>query len=205
MTEETNQTQSSSAQGTSPLIQVDPHTNMVTMGSLQQSLKARADAKRSAVARLADRLTALFGSMPFLIVNVVWFAIWIPVNLGWVPGVSPFDPFPFGLLTMIVSLEAIVLAIIVLISQNRAAALAELREEVTLTVGEITERELTKVLALTTRILEAQGIDLSQDDELRNMLLNTNTEEIVEEMEEEIGGHAKKPHPAASNAEVKKE
>lgn len=161
---------------------------LVTVGSLQRSLKARMDSQRTPAARVADKLTYISGSMTFLIVNFVWFFVWMVVNLGVIPGVPVFDPFPFGLLTMIVSLEAIGLAIVVLISQNRAAAIAELREEMTLTIGEITERELTKLMALTTRILEEQGVDLSEDEELHDMLQNTDTEEIIEELKEDIGG-----------------
>ena len=65
--------------------------------------------------RLADVITAFSGSMRFVALHVAWFAIWIGINL-----IGPvFDPFPFGLLTMIVSLEAIFLSTFVLISQNR--------------------------------------------------------------------------------------
>ena len=157
-----------------------------TVASVERSVKARADAKRGLGARLADHLTTWSGSMPFLLANVVWFAGWIAVNLGLVPGVQPFDPFPFGLLTMIVSLEAIVLAIVVLISQNRAAQIADLREEVALQVEQISEQEITKLLRLTVRLMEHQGIDLSGDLELHTMLKATDTEEITQKLEEEI-------------------
>jgi uncharacterized membrane protein len=152
----------------------------------QHSLKARANAQRSFAARLADQLTIVFGSMTFLLVNAVWFAVWIVINLGWIPGVPAFDPFPFGLLTMIVSLEAIILAIIVLISQNRAARIAELREEVALQVEEISEQEVTKLLELMVQLLEKQGVDVSQDNELRAMLQPTDTEKLTEELEKEV-------------------
>src|SRR5687768_14503665 len=79
---------------------------------LARSLKAEFDSRRTLLERIADYLTATFGTMTFLVINIVWFAIWIPVNLGLIPGIEPFDPYPFGFLTMTVSLEAIVLAII---------------------------------------------------------------------------------------------
>jgi uncharacterized membrane protein len=75
----------------------------------------RARRHESRALRLADRITAFSGSMRFVGLHVVWFIVWIAVNLF---GPS-FDPFPFGLLTMIVSLEAIFLSTFVLISQNR--------------------------------------------------------------------------------------
>ena len=90
-----------------------------TADAIQQSVKARANVKRTLSERLADEMTAGFGSMPFLIANCVWFVVWIAANTGLVHGLPEFDPFPFGLLTMIVSLEAIILAIVVLISQNQ--------------------------------------------------------------------------------------
>ncbi len=88
--------------------------------------------------RLADRITRFSGSMLFFTLNALWFGLWIPLNLGWL-GVNPFDEFPFGLLTMIVSLEAIFLATFVLISQNRQAALADKRATVDLQVDMLAE------------------------------------------------------------------
>jgi uncharacterized membrane protein len=75
----------------------------------------RARRRESVPLRLADRITAFAGSMRFVALHIVWFAVWVALNL-WGPA---FDPFPFGLLTMIVSLEAIFLSTFVLISQNR--------------------------------------------------------------------------------------
>ena len=68
--------------------------------------------------------------MSFLIVHIFWFAIWVAINMSLVPKLEAFDPFPFGLLTMIVSLEAIFLSCMVLISQNRSAAKERIRSEV---------------------------------------------------------------------------
>jgi uncharacterized membrane protein len=75
----------------------------------------RAQREASRALRIADWITTFAGSMPFVGLHVAWFAAWIAVNLFG----PAFDPFPFGLLTMIVSLEAIFLSTFVLISQNR--------------------------------------------------------------------------------------
>ena len=99
----------------------------------RRSLAAHHAAQRSSIERIADALTRGAASTPFLVFHVVWFAAWVLVNTGAV-GVRPFDPFPFGLLTLIVSLEAIFLAIFVLMAQSRESAVAELREEVSLQV-----------------------------------------------------------------------
>jgi uncharacterized membrane protein len=158
----------------------------VSIATVRRTLKARANEKSSFAARLADKLTLGFGSMIFLTVNCIWFVVWMVFNLGLIPGLPIFDPFPFGLLTMIVSLEAIILAIIVLISQNRAARIADLREEVALQVEEISEQEVTKILELMVQLLDKQGIDLSKDKELQSMLHPIDTDRLTEVLEKEV-------------------
>jgi uncharacterized membrane protein len=76
--------------------------------------------------RVSDKITAFAGSMAFVYLHVVWFAVWIVLNeTPW-----KFDPYPFGLLTLVVSLEAIFLSTFVMISQNRESALSDARDEV---------------------------------------------------------------------------
>jgi uncharacterized membrane protein len=89
---------------------------------LERRIKHRED-------RIADAMTAFSGSMAFVYLHAAWFAVWLLLNLG-VFGPAPvFDPFPFGLLTLIVSLEAIFLSTFVLISQNRQSGRADIRSE----------------------------------------------------------------------------
>jgi uncharacterized membrane protein len=150
------------------------------------SLKARADAHRSAPQRLADWLTDAFGSNWFLMINAIWFVVWCVWNANVIPGLAPFDPFPFGLLTMIVSLEAILLSIFVLIAQNRSARIDQLRQEIDLQINMISEDELTKLLCLVAKIAEKQGIDVASDDELQQMLAPTNVEKIERVLEAQL-------------------
>jgi len=79
--------------------------------------------------RAADRVTAFAGSLNFVYIHSVWFAIWIAINVGLLGAALKFDEFPFGLLTMIVSLEAIFLATFVMVSQNRQAARSDVRSQ----------------------------------------------------------------------------
>lgn len=151
-----------------------------------RSLKAKANAKRSFSEKLADGMTSFFGSIPFLMANAIWFVIWISINLGFIPVILPFDPFPFGLLTMTVSLEAIVLATIVLISQNRAAKVDDLREEIDLQVDMITEEELTKLMEIVILIAKKNNIDLSKDQELIEMLKPLEEDKIQKKLEKQI-------------------
>lgn len=158
-----------------------------------KSFKAKADAKRSSIEKFADFLTEKFGTVTFLTLNFVWFGIWISINTGHFFGIKQFDPFPFGLLTMIVSLEAIGLAIIVLISQNREARVNELREEIELQLSTIAEGEVTKVISLLALLLEKQGVKISDDPELKRMLHPVDSVELARRLEEELApGHNKK-------------
>jgi uncharacterized membrane protein len=116
--------------------------------------------------RIADAIAEFSGSMPFLIGNLVWFGIWILWNQTWFPGVD-FDPFPFGLLTMIVSLEAIFLSIFVLISQNRQAAKDRLAAEIDHQVNTKAEIEIGLVLHRLDDLEE--GLRYQQEEQ-RNLL-----------------------------------
>ena len=79
--------------------------------------------------RLADRVTAFAGSLNFVYIHAMWFGIWVLVNVGVLGASAKFDKFPFGLLTMIVSLEAIFLSTFVMVSQNRQAARSDIRSD----------------------------------------------------------------------------
>ena len=136
------------------------------------AIKAQRAADRTRVEQVAESLNELASSTPFLVAHVVWFLIWLPWNIGaFRPfGLEPFDPYPFGLLTMVVSLEAIFLSIFVLLAQKREAAIAELREELSLQVGLWTEQEVTKTLQLVTGLYRRLGHPLAEDIELKQML-----------------------------------
>jgi uncharacterized membrane protein len=151
-----------------------------------RTIKAKADARRTPTEKIADFMTTKFGSMGFLIVNALFFLFWLLVNTNNIPGIPAFDPFPFSLLTTIVSLEAIILAIFVLISQNRNMKVDDLREEIHLQINLIAEKEITKVMQMVTLLLEKQGIDITQDPELRRLLKPISADELERKLEKEI-------------------
>ncbi len=101
--------------------------------------------KRTLVQKAADWISAFSGSIPFLMLHVVAFTVWIVLNLEVLPGLALFDPFPFGLLTMAVSLEAIVLSVFVLLSQNRQAAKEHLRSDIEYDVNLKAELEVAQL------------------------------------------------------------
>lgn len=124
--------------------------------------------------RLADWITGWVGTMAFVYWNAALFAGWIMINTGWIPGIEPFDPYPYGMLTTAVSLEAIFLSLFVLISQNRTAEKDRIRGEYdykTDLKAEIEVRHLNQKIDLFLekswqRHLEVQQLQL---DLLRDM------------------------------------
>ncbi|HEX7242801.1 MAG TPA: DUF1003 domain-containing protein [Longimicrobiaceae bacterium] len=157
-------------------------------------VKARYVAGRSSTERVADALTRAAGSTPFLVLHVVWFAGWILWNVGAL-GAEPFDPFPFGLLTMVVSLEAIFLSIFVLVTQSRESAIAELREEFTLAVDLSTEAETTKILQLLVGLYARLGYPVGEDPELARMILPLDKEALERNLSDQIQHAAGKATP----------
>lgn len=150
-----------------------------------RSFEAQALKQRSFFTQISDDLTSIFGSGTFLVLNAVWFTIWIAVNMDLIKGIAPFDPFPFGLLTMVVSLEAIILAIIILVSQNRQSYISSVREELHMQVNLIAEEEITKTLKLLAEIRKKLGI-AEKDPELEEMLERINTSYIERSLIEQI-------------------
>lgn len=98
--------------------------------------------RRTLVQKAADWIAAFSGSIPFLGIHVAWFFFWIVGNVGVIPGFPVFDPYPYGLLTMVVSLEAIVLSVFVLLSQNRQAEKDHVRSDIEYDVNLKAELEI---------------------------------------------------------------
>ena len=105
--------------------------------------------RRTHAERLSDRITKFCGSMPFVYFHILWFGGWLYYNLT---APVPFDPFPFGLLTLIVSLEAIVLATFILISQNRQAHTSARRARLDYSVNVKAEKETRQIISLLRKI-----------------------------------------------------
>ena len=147
--------------------------------------QAKHNLHKTKAERLADQVTEFTGSVAFLVINAVWFLVWIFINLNLIPGIKAFDPFPFALLTMIVSLEAIFLSIFVLISQNRQSKIADLRQEIDLQINMIAEEEITKVMQMVSVIYKMVGHKEESDPEILEMMKPLNIDEIEQRLEKE--------------------
>ena len=140
--------------------------------------------KRSKVQRLSDSITLAAAGGPSMIAHAIWFAAWIAVNTGLVPLIDPFDPFPFPLLTMVVSLEAIFLALFVLSSQNRLAKQADLRANLDLQIDLLVEREMTAVLQLLKDIATHLKVDTDvTTDQISDLIKKTDVKKLADDVD----------------------
>jgi uncharacterized membrane protein len=146
------------------------------------NLRLKAAHERSAQDRIADTVTSFSGSMLFVYIHILWFYLWILFNTGHV-GMRPFDPFPYGLLTLVVSLEAIFLSTFVLVSQNRLGEEIERRADLDLHIGLLTEHELTRVLQMLDAIQHKMGIEDDEASELADLEMETKPEDVLAEIE----------------------
>lgn len=146
------------------------------------SHQRRAEENQGLQSRVANAITAFSGSMLFVYVHIVWFGGWILANTGW-GGLPVFDEFPYGLLTMIVSLEAIFLSTFVLISQNRSSEEADRRNQLALHIGLLTEYEVTQILKLLDDIHTKLGIEADICKELSDLEQETRPEDVLAEIE----------------------
>jgi len=150
-----------------------------------RAIKAQHASNRSRMEVLADRMIAFASATPFLAVHAVIFVAWILWNVPGIP-LPHFDPYPYGMLTTIVSLEAIFLSIFVLMTQSRESRIGELREELTLQVNLRMEEEITKTLHLVAGLYARLGLKMADDPELRAMLEPLDPKKIENDLAEQI-------------------
>src|SRR5688500_955224 len=141
----------------------------VGLNTAFRAIKAEHSSNRTRMEVLADRMISVASSTGFLLFHVIAFLAWILINAP-LPGMPQFDPYPFGMLTTIVSLEAIFLAIFVLMTQSRESRIGELREELTLQVNLRIEEEVTKTLHLVAGLYSRLNLPLAEVAELPSLL-----------------------------------
>jgi uncharacterized membrane protein len=154
---------------------------------LMRSIEERASNARSFPERIADAIGAFCGSMTFVLLHILIFGGWITINLTNIPGLPKFDPYPFLLLSVSVSLEAIFLATFVLMKQNRMSRRSEARAALDLQINLLAEKEMTLVLRVLRRMSEHMQLrDVLQDPELRDLALQTPVEAVAEELQQTV-------------------
>jgi uncharacterized membrane protein len=179
---------------------------------MQQNIAAVFDAQREAASagwrdRLAESISNFAGSMTFFYLHVAWFGAWILLNCGLlhVPHLTDFDPFPFGLLTMIVSLEAIFLSTFLLITQNRQGRLSERRAELGLQVDMLAEQKATKIIDMLDHIIEQlnrmdNDFYVKRDPQLDAFKRSPSPQEVLRVIDRAVAGTAEEIKQEVSQA-----
>lgn len=157
--------------------------NITAVARLEQELQER----RTPLDRLADTVAAFVGSMPFIIVHLLWFAVWILINTGHVPFIKPYDPYPFILLSLAVSCEGVLLATFVLMKQNRMSRAADQRAHLNLQIDLLAEKEITKILQLQRMLCERFGVEQAvRDREVEDLSRETAVSALARDLEESL-------------------
>ena len=161
-----------------------PRPHVQAQKNVEAIMRLEQDAihNRSPAEKIADKITTAAGSTPFVILHLFWFGGWVLANVGLIPGVTPFDPFPFSFLTLVVSLEAIFLTLLVLMSQNRMTKEADKRAHLDLQLNMLAEQEATVVLRLVKRI--GKHLGLEDVEEGQQLAEETDVHQIARTLDE---------------------
>ena len=150
--------------------------------------------ERTASERIAGAVTRAAGTAVFAVAHLVWFTSWMLINSGRLARFEPFDPFPFNLLTMIVSLEAIFLSIWILISQNQMTRQADRRAHLDLQINLLAEQESTATLRAVHGIAQHLGVDPAMYLTDASLAEETDIEHLASRMDEAM------PDPPGTSA-----
>jgi uncharacterized membrane protein len=136
---------------------------------------------------LATQLQNLSAIMGFLLAHMILIFGWSLVNLHVIPGLKAFDPFPFGVLALVVSSESVFLTIFVLISQGRMARQSERRSHLDLQVGMLSEQELTTILQMLQKLCQHMGVNVdSSKQEVQSFTKTTDVHKLATELEDKL-------------------
>jgi uncharacterized membrane protein len=141
------------------------------------------DARASAEEHLASAITRFSGSVRFVYMHFALYGAWIIANLGWIPGVKPWDP-TFVVLAMIASVEAIFLSTFILITQNRMASAADRRAELDVQISLLAEAEITKLVELVSEIAERMNVPDARQEDVEEMKRLVQPEAVLDAIEE---------------------
>ena len=143
--------------------------------------------RRTLTERASDVIAKLVGNVGFLIAQLLLISGWCLVNLHVIPGLKAFDPFPFGVLALVVSSESVFLMTFVLISQSRMARQAERRSHLDLQVSMLSEQELTTALQMLQKLCQHMGVNVdSSKQEVQSFSKTTDVHKLASELEDKL-------------------
>ena len=158
------------------------------------AIERQAQHGRSRLDRFTEGVTAVAGSPAFIVGHALWFAGWITVN---VTRDHPFDPYPFGALMLVVSLEAIFLSAAVLMTQNRMQRQADKRAHLDLQINLLAEQELTTILKMLKGIAQRLEVPVeAHDADLAELAKDTDIGTIASAIDRELTDASTAPSSA---------
>jgi uncharacterized membrane protein len=160
----------------------------VTYQNVQEiaGIEREALRRRSTAERLGDLIATQAGRMWFILLHAIWFLLWIGLNTGWGSRAGRFDPYPFSLLTMVVSLESIFLSLFILMSQNRSARQADQRSHLDLQINLLSEHENTKMLKMLQALCSHHGLAAGADPEIADLATRIKPQEVLRELDQNV-------------------
>jgi uncharacterized membrane protein len=178
------------------LLLIDPHMSRRPAVSADRAasnirtiveLEAQARGERDWQERVSDRIAAIAGTVTFVLFHLGLFIGWAAWN-ALAPQGLRFDPYPYGLLTFVVSLEGVLIATFVLIKQNRMSRQADARDHLNLQVDLLAEQEVTVMLRMLRRISERLGVPADENDarEAEQLAEETNVYELMRNIETQM-------------------
>jgi uncharacterized membrane protein len=158
--------------------------NSALRGNIDALRERRKQEKREASSeeKLADAITTFTGSMRFVYLHLVIYGGWIAWNL--MPGIPHFDP-TFVILAMAASVEAIFLSTFVLISQNRAQAATDKRDDLDLHINLLAEHELTRLIEMVSAIAQKLEVRTGAEQEVAEITKDVAPEVVLKEIEQQ--------------------
>jgi uncharacterized membrane protein len=158
------------------------------------ALESAEHEKATTADRIADAITAFSGSIRFVWITVLTVGGWIAANLL-LPRRDQLDPFPFPLLTLVLSVEAIFLAIFILMSQNRAAKVSDKRSHLDLQLNLLAEQENTKMLLMLEQIGRAVGAEVDAGADVQALAEATEPEVLSDQIDQVSRADQQHPSP----------
>lgn len=157
--------------------------NIRSVAELERAFEGR----KNFVERVSDAIAGFSGSIFFVGLHILWFVVWFSINCGAIPGIPKFDPYPFILLCMIVSVEGVLLSTFVLMKQNRMQRRTDQRDQLNLQIGLLSEKEVTKILQVLRLICHKIGVNEAElDKELEEMSRTTSVDHLAARINTEM-------------------
>lgn len=161
-------------------------TERVTQQNIEliKKIEEEFNSHRSLGDFIGDSIGGVASNIAFVLINLIFIVTWIAINSGYFLNIEAFDPYPFGLLSLIITSESVLLFMLVLIKQNRMTRRAEQRAHFALQLTMLVEQELTKVLQMLEKVGVSMGVSTATDSKTKALSEETHLETLAEKLDE---------------------